>query len=381
MTEQRPVAFFVPSLTVGGAERVTVTIANGLAEQGYNVDLVVPYCEGAFKEEVSSAVNLVDLNTPSIPGVGIGAALPALVTYFRTKAPSMIFSQMTYANDICLVAHGLSGSDAVAVPTVHNTLGVQEAPKEQFVEWLATQLSDRADQFVAVSEGVAESIVEQVGVRPDDVSVLHNPIPVREVQIQSEETVNHRWVDNNEYEVILGVGRLEPQKNFRMFLEAFKRVHRSRPQTRAIIIGRGSKRDELEQLTRELGISEMVSLSGYVDNPYGYMASASALVMSSVHEGLPTVLIEALACGCPVVSTDCPSGPYEILKGGEVGPLVPVGDDIRLASSICDVLERPPEAKELVQRAHDFAPESVLQDYERFVQSHLQTEPRPDIVP
>lgn len=375
MTEQRPLAFYVPSLTVGGAERVTVTIANGLAEQGYNVDLLVSFSEGAFKKEVCDAVRLIDLETPSIPGIGIGAAVPALRRYIKTESPSMIFSQMTYANDICLVAHGLAGSDAVAVPTIHNTLGVQEAPKEKFVEWLAGQLSSRADQFVAVSEGAAESIVEHVGVAPEDVTVLHNPIPVEEIRMQSREPIDHKWLDVPEYEVVLGVGRLEPQKNFSLFLEAFRRVHEARPQTRAIIVGQGSERDELEQLTRDLGISEKVSFAGYVDNPYGYMAGASVLAMSSVHEGLPTVLIEALACGCPVVSTDCPSGPYEILEGGEIGPLVPVGDDIALADAICATLEQPPETGRLVDRARDFAPEAVLQDYEEFVRAHLPNEP------
>ena len=341
MTGQRPLAFYVPSLTVGGAERVTVTIANGLAEKGYNVELLVSFCEGEFKKKVRGDVRLLDLETPSIPGIGIGAAVPALRQYLRTESPSVIFSQMTYANNVCLVAHRLAGSDAVAVPTVHNTLGVQESPKKKFVEWLAGRLSDRADQFVAVSQGAAESIVEHVGVSPEDVTVLHNPIPIEEVRMRSRGPVDHEWVGVPEYEVVLGVGRLEPQKNFGSFLEAFSQVHETRPQTRAIIVGRGSERDELEQLTRDLEISDKVSFPGYVENPYGYMAGASVLAMSSVHEGLPTVLIEALACGCPVVSTDCPSGPYEILAGGEVGPLVPVGDDTAIAEAICATLEQP----------------------------------------
>ena len=373
MTGQRPLAFYVPSLTVGGAERVTVTIANGLAEQEYNVDLLVSFCEGEFKKEVRSDVRLIDLETPSIPGIGIGAAVPALRRYLRTESPSMIFSQMTYANDVCLFAHGLVGSDAVAVPTVHNTLGVQESPKEKFVEWLAGRLSDRADQFVAVSDGAAESIVEHVGVSPEDVTVLHNPIPVEEVRMRSREPVDHEWVGVPEYEVVLGVGRLEPQKNFGSFLKAFKRVHEARPQTRAIIVGRGSERGELRQLVRDLGISDRVSFPGYVDNPYGYMAGASVLAMSSVHEGLPTVIIEALACGCPVVSTDCPSGPYEILEGGEVGPLVPVGDESALADEIHTTLADPPQKERLIERARDFAPEAVLRDYEAFIQAHLPT--------
>jgi glycosyltransferase involved in cell wall biosynthesis len=370
MTGVGPLAFYVPSLTVGGAERVTVTVANGLADRGYDVELLVPYCEGAFADEVSDPVEVVDLETKQVPFLGIGASVPRLARYLRRNDPEMLFSQMTYANDVCLFTHLLTGSDAVTVPTVHNTYGMQEEPKERFVEVLARGLSSQADQIVAVSEGVAESVVEHLGVERHRVSVLHNPIPVEEVHERGQNGVDHPWLDNPEQDVVLGVGRLERQKNFRTFLEAFQRVHEERPTTRAIVVGRGSKREELDALAHRIGIADAVSFAGYVDNPYGYMASASVLAMSSIHEGLPTVLIEALACGCPVVSTDCPSGPREILQGGTYGPLVPVGDAEALASGIQSILDAPPAASDLRSRAADFSPESVLEEYEAFVEEH-----------
>ncbi|MHC3381178.1 glycosyltransferase [Haloarcula sp. H-GB5] len=369
MEDTGPIAFFVPSLTVGGAERVTVSVANGLSKRGYEVDLVVSYNEGDFRTDVAGSVNLVDLGTQRIPGVGIGASIPAFVRYLRRRSPQILFSQMTYANDIHMISQILSGADTVTISTIHNTLGMQEEPKEKLVQWLQRRLAHQSDQFVAVSEGVAESIVEHVGIDRKKVSVLHNPVPVNEVRDRAEESVEHPWIEASNLDVVLGVGRLERAKNFGSLLRAFERVHAAQPDTRAIIVGRGSKRTELETLATELGIDDAVSFPGFVDNPYGYMAGADVLAMSSIHEGLPTVLIEALACGCPVVSTDCPSGPAEILKCGEYGPLVDVDDDEGLAAAIQATLDDSLPSDVLVERANDFAPTAVIDQYEAFIQN------------
>ncbi|EMA26533.1 glycosyltransferase [Haloarcula argentinensis] len=374
MEDTGPIAFFVPSLTVGGAERVTVSVANGLSKRGYEVDLVVSFNEGDFQTDVAGSVNLVDLGTQRIPGIGIGASIPALVRYLRRQSPQILFSQMTYANDIHMISQILSGADTVTISTIHNTLGMQEEPKEKLVQWLQRRLAHQSDQFVAVSEGVAESVVEHVGVDREKVSVLHNPIPVNEVQERARESVDHPWIDSANLDVVLGVGRLERAKNFGSLLRAFERVHAAQPDTRAIIVGRGSKRTELETLATELGIDDAVSFPGFVDNPYGYMAGADVLAMSSIHEGLPTVLIEALACGCPVVSTDCPSGPAEILKGGEYGPLVDVDDDEGLAAAIQATLDDSLPSDVLVERANDFAPTAVIDQYEAFIQNFASEE-------
>ncbi|MDT3435760.1 glycosyltransferase [Haloarcula sp. 1CSR25-25] len=372
MVNTGPIAFYVPSLTVGGAERVTVSVANGLAKRGYEVDLVVSFNSGAFREEVAEEVTIVDLGTTKIPVLGIGASVPCLSRYLSARSPAILFSQMTYANDIYLVSQLVARSDTVSIGTIHNTLGMQEEPKEKFVQLLQRLLAGQADQFVAVSEGVAESVVEHVGIDREKVTVLHNPIPVRDVQQQARESVDHRWLDSPEHEVILGVGRLERAKNFSSFLRAFAQLHSNRPQTRAIVVGKGSKRSELEALAVELGIEDIVSFPGFVDNPYGYMGSASVLAMSSIHEGLPTVLIEALACGCQVVATDCPSGPAEILNNGEYGRLTPVGDDAALADAIEATLESPLSGERLIKRANDFAPDAVIDEYETFIHQYVK---------
>jgi glycosyltransferase involved in cell wall biosynthesis len=370
MTQPGPLAFYVPSLTVGGAERVTVSVANGLAERGYDVHLLVSYYEGSFVSEVDEAVTVFDLATPKVPGLGIGASVPRLVSYFRRQSPSMLFAQMIYASDVVLVAHMLAGSDALVVPTVHNTVGMYDPPKERLVQRLATLLSGRADRFVAVSDGAARSVADELAVPAENVSVLHNPIPVDDVRARACEAANHEWIEADEYDVVLGIGRLAPQKDFETFLRAFAHVNEADPDTRAIVVGRGPDRERLAATARELGIDDLVQFTGYVDNPYSYMAGADVLAMSSIHEGLPTVLIEALACGCPVVSTDCPSGPRTILEDGKYGPLVDVEDPTALGEAVLSTLESPPDSSMLVERARDFAPEEVLDDYESFITTH-----------
>jgi len=370
MTEHGPISFYVPSLTVGGAERVTVTVANGLAARGYDIDLLVPYYEGAFADEVDEAVDIVDLQTPKVPAVGVGASVPRLVSYLRHQSPSMVFAQMLYSSDVCLLAHLLAGSDATVVPTVHNTVGINETAKQRLVQRLAAVTSDRAGQFVAVSQGAAESVVKELGVAPENVSVLHNPIPVADIRAQAVDAADHRWIRSADHEVVLGIGRLAPQKDYATFLEAVRLLHERRPAVRAIIVGRGPERDALETMASDIGVADAVDFAGYVDNPYRYMTGADVLAMSSIHEGLPTVLIEAMACGCPVVSTDCPSGPRTILENGAHGPLVDVGDSRALTDALSSTLRDPPEGAALVDRARDFAPETVLDDYESFVNTH-----------
>lgn len=369
-----PIAFYVPSLTVGGAERVTVSVANGLAKRGYDVDLLVSYYEGTFVDDINDQVSVVDLETPHLPGIGVGASVPKLVSYFRRRSPTLVFAQMIYASDVCLFAHMLADSDARVIPTVHNTVGMYDPPKERLVQRLAMALRDRAAQFVAVSEGAAESVVSELGVAPENVSVLHNPIPVGEIRDQACDSAPSEWIQSEEYDVVLGIGRLAPQKDFQTFLRAFQRIHEQNPAARAVIVGRGPEREELARTAEELGIDDYVSFAGYVDNPYAYMSGADVLLLSSQHEGLPTVLIEGLACGTPVVSTDCPSGPRTILDDGTYGPLVDVGDDNALAEAVETTLADPPVPSTLVARARDFSPETVLNAYESFVETHTPAE-------
>jgi len=361
------VALYVPALRVGGAQHVTVNIANGFADRGYPVDLVVSYARGGFSDQVAADVNLVDLETPEWPGIGIGASVPALRRYLQRREPAILLSAMTFANVIALAADRVSDSETRIVPTEHDEFGMDRRPKSRLVSRLAARLYPSADHVLGVSAGVVDSVVRHTPLTEDDVSVMYNPIEVEEIAARATESIDHRWATDSSIDLVFTVGRLEPQKALPTLIDAFASVVERRPDARLVVAGRGSRAEALREQVTERGLEDVVGLPGYVDNPYAFMANAATFALSSKHEGLPTVLIEALACGCPVVSTDCPSGPAEILQDGEYGRLVPVDDPEALADGIAATIDDPPPADRLRGRADDFARETVIEEYVRFV--------------
>jgi glycosyltransferase involved in cell wall biosynthesis len=368
MSNDVRIAFFVPSLTVGGAQRVTVTLANGLAHHGYDVDLVLSNRVGDLLDQVGSDVTVIDLNTPSIPGFGILASIPRFRSYLDAANPAVLFGVMTHVNVVSTLVRVLAkNADTKLVLTEHNTFGMEPELRSRVSDLLARYLYNVADHVVAVSTGVATSVVQATRLDRDDVTVLYNPVPVADVQVSARESVKEAWFRPPTIEPIVSVGRIEPPKDYETLLRAFAQVHDRRPTTRLVLVGRGPEREKLSRLAESLGVSDAVSLPGYVENPYAYIGGASVFVLSSRYEGLPTVLIEALAAGCPIVATDCPSGPREILNGDEYGRLVPVDDVSSMHDAITATLDEPPTRDELRRRADDFSTETVIEAYSSFI--------------
>ena len=227
--------------------------------------------------------------------------------------------------------------------------------------WLMKIFYPRADGVVAVSKGVADDLAVVIGLPRERITVIYNPVVTPELLQKAQEPIDHPWFHPGEPPVILGVGRLTKQKDFPTLIQAFALVRKERP-ARLIILGEGEDRYELEELIRKLGIASDVDMPGFVDNPYKYMAYSTVFVLSSAWEGLPTVLIEAMACGCPVVSTNCHSGPAEILENGKYGKLVAVGDAAGLAEAMVGTLDAP-ESLNVVRRAQDFGVEQAVAGY------------------
>ncbi|WP_318570834.1 glycosyltransferase [Salinigranum marinum] len=360
-------AFFIPTMNLGGAQQVTVTIANGLAARGYAVDLVLARAVGPLLDRVDDAVGVVDLETPPISGVGVLAAVPALRRYLRRQRPDVLFAAMMNANVVGVLTHALAGVETRLVLTEHNTFGVRPGLRDRVTAGLATVLYPRADRVVGVSRGVADSVVAGTNVDAERVSVLYNPIDVKAIRAAAAEPLAGAAAEAMAGDIVFTVGRLAAAKDHATLLRAFQRVHERRPEIRLVVAGVGPKRAELESLADDLGLANAVTFVGFVDNAYAYMAAASVFVLSSKHEGLPTVLLEALACETPIVSTDCPSGPREILADGRYGRLVPVGDDVALAEAIVERLDVPTPAAALGTRAADFSLDAVLSEYESFI--------------
>src|SRR5690606_28508653 len=219
----------------------------------------------------------------------------------------------------------------VRVPTV-----VREAntPQAAYPGWVSgrTLLAHRlapltyrgADGVIAVSDGVKDALVTVLGVPEGKVATLYNPVVAPELKRLAREDPCHPWFAAGEPPVVLGVGSLTPRKDFATLVRAFARLER--PDARLVILGEGEERAALQALVAELGLTGRVDLPGFAQNPFAFMSRAAVFVLSSTLEGLPGALVQALACGCPAVATDCPSGPREVLRDGAVGPLVPVGD-------------------------------------------------------
>jgi glycosyltransferase involved in cell wall biosynthesis len=358
MQKQR-IAFFLPTLDGGGAERVVLNLLEGMVKLDIPVDLVVASAEGAYLHQVPDRVRLIDLAAGRI----VKAILP-LSRYLKETNPIGLVSNMRHANVAAIVAKSLSGIDTKLVVVDHETLSASRSNllRNKFILPMMKLLYPHADTIVGVSQGVATDLDTRMGFKPGRVKVIYNPVVDRQLISKSQTTLEHPWFHTGSPPVFLGVGRLSEQKDFLNLINAFALLRQKRP-ARLIILGEGESRSELEAAIATLNISADVSLPGFVDNPYAYMACASAFILSSRWEGLPTVLIEAMACGCPVVATDCPSGPDEILGSGKYGDLVPVEDAPALSRAMERVLDLPASRESLVARGTYFSTERAVAKY------------------
>ncbi|MDS0281592.1 glycosyltransferase [Haloarcula onubensis] len=365
----RQVAFFTPAPDFGGAQRVTVNIANTLAARGHDVDLVAGHLEGEFVSLIGDAVDTVELDVPRVPAAGILAAVPRLVSYLDERRPDVLFASRTHTNIAAVTAGRLTDADVHVAITEHSPFDHLPTRKDRATAALAARVYPYADDVVGVSEGVAKTVVEHTGVDPDGTTVLNNPIDIAAIQSGATESVEEAWLDDPEIDPIVAVGRLKASKDFATLLRAFARLRERRPSTRLVIVGKGTERDTLESLADDLGVADTVTFTGYTDNPYAYMGRASVFAMPSKVEGLPTVLIEALACGCPIVSTDCQYGPREILDDGDYGRLTPVGDPVRMAERIGEALDDPTPPERCRERAQHFSMAAGADRYESYIEA------------
>ncbi len=332
MVHRAPLALFIPSLRGGGAERVFLHLARGFAERGCRVHLVLTRAEGPYLPQVPADLPVFDLHASRVL-----TSLPGLVRYLRRERPFALLSALDHANAIAVCAQLIARVPTRVVVTVHNTpsrvVANARTLRARLLPLWVRPFYRRAHTVVAVSRGVAEELVHYIGVPEPKVKVIYNPIITPDVFRKADEPVDHPWFRDGEPPVILGVGRLTTQKDFPTLIRAFALVRRQK-RARLMILGEGEDRPALESLVRELGLEEDVALPGFVQNPYAYIKRATVFVLSSRWEGLPTVLVEALALGVPVVATDCQSGPAEILQNGSLGTLVQVGNVEALAGAI-----------------------------------------------
>lgn len=361
-TNNQKLAIYLPSLRGGGAERVMVTLANGFAARGFAVDLVLVNKEGPYLKDVAQGVRVIDLRARRVL-----TSLPGLVSYLRQSQPVAMLSALNHANVIAVLARWFSGARTRLIVSERNHLSASDNHSggliaKQMLRFMAWAYP-HADGVVAVSKGVGIDLARCIGLNPKSVTVVYNPIDVDAVKQLSQKDVSHPWLRPNEPPVVVAIGRLTPQKDFLTLLRAFARLRQTQ-NVRLLILGEGELRQQLETLIRELGLQDQVSLPGFVNNPFAYLSRSALFVLSSAWEGFPNVLAQAMACGTPVVSTACPSGPEEMLENDRWGRLVPVGDNVALANAMLATLQEK-RHPEVTLRAAEFSVDKALDGYLR----------------
>ena len=396
------VGFLLTGLNGGGAERTIPNLAAALIARGHRADLVIPRFAGDYRAAIPSGMRVrrarmpgtdrkllravqrsgVHVEATTINPFGVvrsGLALgrkgldlsvrrrrrvyayaTMIARYVREARPHVLVSALPGADAAAVCAAELTDRAVPVVVTVHNVPADYYAP-----EWLAAarRLYPLADAVVAVSQGVAKSVRRSLGVDAGRVRTIHNAVPADSIRKLAQADVAHPWFAEGAPPVILSVGREGPSKDYPTLVEAFGRARRE-VESRLVILGKLSApyRARLESLACGLDVEGDLGFVDFDENPYRYMRRAGLLALSSRSEGLPTVILEALACGTPVVSTDAPHGPHEILGGW--GDLPPVGDAPALARALVATLrgERPTE-ETLRARADDFSAERAADAY------------------
>jgi len=353
------VAIFLPNLTGGGAERVALASAADLAGRGHKVDLLLVEAKGDLLPLVPKGVRVVDLKAHRIV-----AALPALARYLRDERPDALHGVMWPVTIVAIMAHRLARSNAKLVVSDHTTLSrhVIGSIQRRLLAWSTRLLYPLADVRIAVSNAAADDLAQLSGIARDRIEVIYNPIspPAR---IASNAKVDALWKGKGPR--IITVGSLKPEKQQALLIRAFARL--ADRKARLMILGQGPLRPSLERLAAELGIAGRVLFPGFSVDPWPYLASADLFVLSSDYEGFPLVLAEAMHAGLKVVSTDCLSGPAEILDGGRYGRLVPCGDADALAIAMKRALAEPADPERVRARAIELTGPSLLRRYEELL--------------
>jgi glycosyltransferase involved in cell wall biosynthesis len=338
------ISLFLDNMNEGGVQRATVNLARGFIALNIEVDIVLLNHTGPFLKQLPPGVKIVDLENPRLR-----KSILKLAQYLQERQPDALIASLHYNTEIAILSklyarvktkiavceHGSLSALPVVSPSLKNladVLGI--APSNPTT--LVRMLYPFADKVIGVAKGTSEDVAMLIG-QSSKLYTIYNPVIAPELLAKAKAPVSHPWLQQNSVPVVLATGRLEAQKDFTMLIQAFARVRKLKP-ARLMILGTGSERVQLEELICQLGVEADVELPGFVDNPYAYMSRAAVFALSSNWEGLGNVLIEAMASGAPVVSTNCKSGPAEILNYGQYGDLVPVGDSHAMAEAILRVL-------------------------------------------
>ncbi|MES1939156.1 glycosyltransferase [Salinisphaera sp. T5B8] len=402
-------AVYCPDLG-GGVAHIALAQIGILQAAGYTVDLVLHEEAGEYRAQVPEGVRVLLLERADAERTGRYIArslrghplmriraryispnrltdlvfLPALVDYLETYRPALVLANVWNTVLVAACACSAAQSRPRLIGLFHGTFFAEaiqrRSARKHPLRWrhffaFCRHFYSQADALASVSDGVGQDLVRIVGIARDRVETLSNPVVSPKLAERAAEHVTHAWLADGASPLVVAVGRLSPEKNHALLLRAMARLRMKRPDVRLAILGEGSERTHLESLRDELGLTECVLMPGWVDNPHAWMARAAVVALSSNWEGLPTVVIEALACGTPVVATDCQHGPREILDHGRYGRLVPVNDVDAFASAIEHTLDADRNSDVLIARAQHYSVAAATQRYRALVERVLAAKP------
>lgn len=360
------IALFLPNLNGGGAERMLVNLAYGLAQYEVSIDFILGTFSGKYVEQVLNLpknVKIIDLHAKRVI-----KCIPKLKNYLNEECPDILLSTLVHANICNIIAGKMSKTKTKIIIREANTFSVHEKNNkslyDKFIYKSARLIYKFADKIIAVSKGVKEDLINELNLKESKIDVIYNPVIDETITMKSNEKINLPF--DAKYPVIISAGRMVSQKDFPTLIKAFIKVLEKK-EARLIILGEVDKNsidyEEVNQLMEKSVITDKVYLPGFVKNPFVYFNNSNVFVLSSKWEGLPGVLIQAMACGCSIVSTNCKSGPNEILDNGKYGSLVPIGDYNKMAEEIISKIENPTSRKELIKRAQDFNVKNSAENY------------------
>ncbi len=373
------IGIFIFALTWGGATRRIITLSEAFQKRGHYVKFIVVEGNGQLSGTIPG-IEVVELKPGPkrllFPFVSkkrkIELCDTALANFLKeARYQDQIDILLSAANHVNLTSISAKLLSATTIPVVLRisnhlsaSLQKQKSRKKEKRFKKVCRLYPHADGFIAVSKNIAKDTSEALNIPPKKINVIYNPTFTPDLLSRAKETVQHPWLRRrpNDPPVILGAGRLVPQKNFDLLIRAFHKALRYRDM-RLVILGEGKERPKLEALVSALGVKARVDLPGFVENPLAYMARADIFCLSSRFEGLPGVLIEAMATGCPVVSTKSPGGANEILDNGKYGLLVPGEDEQVLSDAMLKTLDMKWNSEELKRRAATFSVDRATEEY------------------
>lgn len=355
------IACFFATSGHSGVDRIVKNLLPGMVAAGYSVDLLKIQEHGPQLSGEGHGVRVIELKAKHVY-----TALPELVSYLRRERPTVLLTDKDKVNRTAILARRMAGTQTRLSVRIGTTVSVNLKSRgiiDRFLQRISMRYLYRSAEAVLMpSDGAADDFSKSTGLSRQLITVVPSPIVTPDFKIRSEEPIDHSWFQEDEPPVILGVGELSSRKDFATLLRAFAAMP-DNGSYRLVILGRGQQKSALQILAEQLNIADRFYLPGFVPNPYPYMKRARLFAMTSRWEGMPVALIEALALGIPVVATDCPSGPREVLDNGRFGPLVPIRDVQALTQAMSQLLNSPPRRETLLEAAEPYHLENSLSRY------------------